>query len=80
MRPATLVLGEKVAHSLEFGQERFSNCETRVLGVVNSGITQLGFGVWVYPIVHASRALTRASASSPGTMEDSPDRTSSRRR
>lgn len=79
MRPPMLVLDQEVSHSLELSEESFSNSQACMLGVVHSRITKLGFGFGMKPVLHPSRALTRASASSPATMVVLPDLTSSRR-
>lgn len=74
------ILDKEIPYPLEFGEERLRDRRTRVRGVVDSGVTQLGFGIWMYPRTQANLVRTRASASSPGTMATFPERTSSRRR
>ena len=74
------ILDEEIPHPLEFGEESLRDRGTRVRGVVHSGVTQLGFRLWMDPEAQANLVRTRASASSPGTMATFPERTSSRRR
>ena len=74
------ILDEEIPYPLEFGEERLRDRRTRVRGVMDSGVTQLGFRIWMDLKAQANLARTRASASSPGTMATFPERTSSRRR
>lgn len=74
------ILDKEIPYPLEFGEERLRDRRTRVRGVVDSGVTQLGLCVWMYPRTQANLARTRTSDSSPGTMATFPERTSSRRR
>jgi hypothetical protein len=80
VRTTSLVLNQKVKDSLKLGEERRCNEMARVIGVVNSGVTEFNFCLRVNPVAQEMRARTRDSASSPGTMAIFPDLTSSRLR
>ncbi|MGL6112528.1 MAG: hypothetical protein ACRC2B_20735, partial [Rubrivivax sp.] len=79
MGSATLVLDEQITNPLELEHEGVGDGATGMLRVVHRSITQFRLGVRVQPEGHASRARTRASAGSPGTMAVVPERTASRR-
>jgi hypothetical protein len=78
VRAAILVLNDQVSDALELSEERFRNASACALCVVDSSVTEFGLGFGMKPAAHAMRALTRAKASSPGTMSTFPERTSSR--
>ena len=79
MRATKLVLDKKVSNAFELRDECLCDRQVRVLGIVSSRRAKFGLCIRVKPVAHPSLARTRASASSPGTMDVFPDRTSSRR-
>jgi len=78
VRSTVLILDEQIPDSFELGKECFRDASAGMLRVVNGGVTKFGLGFRMKPVAHEMRALTRAKASSPGTMATLPARTSSR--
>ena len=75
-----LIFDNQVAYALVFSKEGCGNHAAGMLGVVHGRITKLSLCFGVNRVAHATLALTRAKASSPGTIATLPLRTSSRRR
>src|ERR1700754_3438181 len=80
MRPTLLVLDEEISNALVLCKERQRNHPACVSSVVRGRVAEFGLGFEVNRVAHPILALTRAKASSPGTIDVLPLRTSSRRR
>jgi hypothetical protein len=75
-RSAARILDEQIPNAFIFGKKRLSNAKACMLRLVHRSVAEFCFGVWVNPVTHEIRALTRASASSPGTIAAFPPFTS----
>jgi hypothetical protein len=79
VRPPPLVLNQQISNALKLSKKGLGYGSAYMLGVVICRIAKLCLRLGMNPVVHARRARTLASASSPGTMTTLPDLTSSRR-
>ena len=68
MRSCLLVFNQKSNHALKLDKERLGNCDAGLLRVIDRCVAEFSFGGGMEPVTHATRARTRASASSPETM------------